>query len=365
MYCTFILTIASMKMFLRNRQAMFFSMFMPLIILFIFGSIDFDKPGRMQIGLVTHTPSPETAQFVKEIRSVKTLSIDVGTLESELAELGGGNRTAVIDVPDDLLSRRKSPEPRELSVYVNAGRPVEGQIALAFLNQLADHVSLAVAGAPLLFTIKQQSVVAHNFRYIEFLLPGVIAMAIMQMSVFSVAFVFTRYKEQGILKRLLATPMRPHQFVVANIITRLFMAVTQTSLFIALGVANFHIHIAGSLWLLAICVILGALMFLGLGFTVSGLSKNIDTAPLLANIVVFPMLFMGNVFFSTSNMPFWLRSIAGYLPLTFFSNAMRGVMTDGAGILAIKWELISMVIWATALIALAIFTFRFQERDST
>jgi ABC-2 type transport system permease protein len=365
MYCTYILTIASIKMFLRNHQAIFFSLFMPLIILFIFGSIDFDKPGKMQIGLVTHAPSLQTAQFVKQIRAVKTLAIDVGTLESELAQLNGGNRTAVIDVPDDLLSRGNSSEPRQLSVYVNAGRPVEAQIALAFLNQLADHVSLAVAGAPLLFTIKQQSVAAHNFRYIEFLLPGVIAMAIMQMSVFSVAFVFTRYKEQGILKRLLATSMRPHQFVIANIITRLFMAVTQTSLFIALGIVNFHIHVAGSFWLLAVCVILGALMFLGLGFTISGLSKNLETAPLLANIVVFPMLFMGNVFFSVSNMPPWLRWFADYLPLTFFSGAMRGVMTDGAGVFGIKRELISMVLWASGLIALAIFTFRFQERDST
>jgi ABC-2 type transport system permease protein len=365
MYCTYILTIASMKMFLRNRQALFFSLFMPLIILFIFGSIDFDNPGRMQIGLVTHSPTIPTAQFVKQIRSVKTLSIHVGTLDSELAELSSGNRTAVIDVPDDLLSHINSPQPRQLSVYVNAGRPLEAQIALAFLNQLADHVSLVVAGAPVLFTIKQQSVTAHNFRYIEFLLPGVIAMAVMQMSVFSVAFVFTRYKEQGILKRLLATPMRPTEFVIANIITRLFMAVAQSSLFIALGIAGFHIHIAGSFWLLALCVILGGLMFLGLGFTISGLSKTIETAPLLANIVVFPMLFMGNVFFSVSNMPPWLRTFASYLPLTFFASAMRGVMTNGAGPSEIHRELIGMFVWATILIALAIFSFRFQEKDST
>ena len=177
--------------------------------------------------------------------------------------------------------------------------------------------------APTFFTIKQQSVKARNFRYIDFLLPGVIAMSIMQMSVFSVAFVFARYKEQGILKRLLATPMRPHQFVTANIITRLFMAVAQVALFIVLGVAYFHVPIVGAYWLLAVCVVMGALMFLGLGFTVSGLSKNIETVPVLANIVVFPMLFLGNVFFSAAKMPAWLRSVADYLPLTFLSSALR------------------------------------------
>ncbi len=286
-------------------------------------------------------------------------------MASELASLSEGNRTAVIDLPDDLLSPLNGSTPRELIVYVNAGRPLEAQMAMGFLNQFVDHASLAAANAPSLFTIKQQSVSAHNSRYIEFLLPGVIAMSIMQMSVFSVAFVFARYKEQGILKRLMATPMRPYQFVTANIITRLFMAVAQAALFVALGIAHFHIHIAGSYALLAACVILGSLMFLGLGFSVSGLAKTVETVPVLANIVVFPMLFAGNVFFSIANMPPWLQSIAGYLPLTFFSSAMRGVMTNGAGPLAIKKELIGMIAWSALLITLATITFRFQEREAT
>jgi ABC-2 type transport system permease protein len=364
MYCTYQLTIASIKMFLRNRQAVFFSLFMPLIILFIFGSLDFDKPHGMHVGLVTHRPSPGTAQFVRAVRSAGTIPVEVGTLESELAKLDGGRLNAVLDVPDNLLSPLNAADPVQLTVYVNAGRPIEAQMAMSFINQLADHVSLSAAHVPSLFTIKQQMVNAHDSRYIEFLLPGVIAMAIMQMSVFSVAFVFARYKEQGILKRLMATPMRPWQFVTANIITRLFMAVAQASIFVALGTAIFRVPIVGAYWLMAVCVILGALMFLGLGFTVSGLSKSVESAPLLANIVVFPMLFVGNVFFSVSTMPAWLESISGYLPLTFFSDSMRSVMTNGAGPLEIKRELIGMLVWSTVLIALATVTFRFQEAQN-
>jgi ABC-2 type transport system permease protein len=364
MYCTYMLTIASLKMFLRNRQALFFSLFMPLIILFIFGSMNFDNPGRMDIGIVTHTPGPATAMFMKQLRSIKALSIETGTLESELAQLKQGNRTVVLDVPDNLLSNMNTGNPSQIKVYVNNGQPMQAQMALSILNQFADQASLYAANVQPLFAIKQQAIDAHNFRYIEFLLPGVIAMAIMQMSVFSVAFVFTRYKEMGILKRLMATPMRPYQFVTANIITRLFMAMAQAAIFIAVGMAEFHDHVAGAFWLLAVCVLLGALMFLGLGFTISGLSKNIETVPVLANIVVFPMLFLGNVFFPSSSMPAWLSSIAGYLPLTFFSNAMHGVMTDGSGPLDIQRELIGMVVWAIILIALAIFTFRFQEKQN-
>ena len=364
MYCTYTLTIASLKMFVRNRQALFFSLFMPLMILFIFGSIDFDKPSRMHIGLVTHTPSPQTAAFVEKLRAADMLSISTGTLESEKAELAGGNRTAVLDIPDDLLSPGGAGDSRALPVYVNAGRPMEAQTAISMLNQLRDHISLAAAGAPSLFSIKQEAVNAHNFRYIEFLLPGVMAMAIMQMSVFSVAFVFTRYKELGILKRLLATPMRPQQFVTANIITRLFMSVAQASIFVFLGIVQFHVHVAGAFWLLAVCVVLGSLMFLGLGFTVSGLSKNTESVPVLTNLTVFPMLFVGNVFFSISNMPTWLRTIAQYLPLTYLSSGLRGVMTDGAGMMQIKGDLIGMTVWATVLIALSVYTFSFQDGET-
>ena len=363
MYCTYTLTVASMKMFLRNRQALFFSLFMPVTILFIFGSIDFDSPPKLKIGLVVHAPSPQTAEIVERLRSAEVLTTDVGTLDAELAELEHGNRTAVLDIPDNLFAAGSEADQKQIEVYLNAGRPMEGKMAVSMLNQFADRAMLSAMQVPPLFKIKEE-VNARNLRYIDFLLPGVIAMSIMQMSVFSVAFVFARYKEQGILKRLLATPMLPYQFVTANIITRLCMAVSQAFLFIVLGVAYFHVPIAGPYWLLAVCVVLGSLMFLGLGFTILGLSKNIETVPVLANIVVFPMLFLGNVFFAAANMPAWLRSISDYLPLTFLASGLRGVMTDGAGPLEIQRDLIGMVLWAAVLVALAIATFRFQERES-
>src|SRR6185503_14498971 len=112
--------------------------------------------------------------------------------------------------------------------------------------------------------------------------------------------------------------MRPFEFVTANILTRLLMALAQAAIFVALGVLAYNVHVAGAWWLLTLSVILGSLMFLGLGFTISGLSKNTESVPVLSNILVFPMMFLGGVFFSVSNMPVWLQHVAKYLPLTFF-----------------------------------------------
>lgn len=361
------LTAASLKMFLRNRQALFFSLFTPIIVILIFGYIGFDKPQKIDVGLVVEDPTPQTAQFVESLKNFPTFTIHEGNLADEYDQLNEGNRAAVLTIPGNFMSVNPNPsgqEPKHLGAYINAGQQGQGQAVVSIVNQMLDRTTSALYRVPTLFVIDQQVMNAHNLRYIEFLLPGLIALSVMQMSVFSVAFVFTQYKEKGVLKRLLATPMRPHQFVSANVITRLLVAVLQTAIFIGLGILLFNVHIIGSYLLLLFCVILGAIMFLGLGFTISGLSKTVDSVPAIANLVVFPMLFLGGTFFAISNMPPWLQHVARFLPLTFFSTALRDIMTKGASFSDIKWSILGMLVWGVALIALSTLTFSFQERES-
>lgn len=347
-------------MFLRSRQALFFSLFMPFLIMFIFGSIGFDKPPKIDVGLVTHDSNAVTAQFIDRIKQFSSFTIHEGSLESERRALDEGSRSVVLDIPGDLLP----PKNHAITAYENAGQAGQAQTVVSILNQFIDKASLEAARAPALFRVDETPVNAHNLRYIEFLLPGLIALSVMQMSVFSVAFVFTQYKEKGVLKRLLATPMMPYQFVTANIITRLAVSVAQTAIFIAVGVFLFKAHIVGSYSLLALCVVLGAVMFLGLGFSISGLAKTVDTVPALGNLIVFPMLFLGGTFFPISSMPEWLQAIAKFLPLTYFSTALRDVMTKGAGFTDIGWNIVGMVVWGVILIATATYTFSFQEKES-
>jgi ABC-2 type transport system permease protein len=234
---------------------------------------------------------------------------------------------------------------------------------LSILNQYLDKTTLAIVRAPTLFAVQQETVNARNLKYIEFLLPGLIALSIMQMSVFSVAFVFVQYKEKGVLKRLLATPMRPYQFVTANVATRLLVALLQTTIFIGTGLLLFHATVVGSYWLIALIVTLGAIMFLGLGFTVSGLSNTVESVPAFANLIVFPMLFLGGTFFPISSMPNWLQAFAKFLPLTYFSTALRDVMTKGSGLWDVRYNLLGMLVWGLILIFLATLSFSFREKD--
>jgi ABC-2 type transport system permease protein len=363
MYTTWMLTKVGMKMFLRNRQALFFTLFMPLFIMLIFGYIGFDKPQKIDVGLVIHEPNAQTTQFIEAVRQFPTFTVHEGSLEDERTELDEGNRAAVIDVQDELLVLGQK-TPKELTVYTNASKAGEAQAVVSILNQAITQMTLQASGQRPIVTVATQEINAHNLRYIEFLLPGLIALSIMQMAVFSVAFVFTQYKEKGVLKRLLATPMKPIHFVLSNAITRLAVSIAQAAIFIVLGLILFDVHVVGSYVLLALAVILGAFMFLGLGFTISGLAKTTDTVPVFANLTVFPMMFLGGTFFAVENMPTWLQYIAKVLPLTYFSTAVREIMTKGTGIAELYPQFLGMIVWAIILYVLATFTFSMQERDS-
>lgn len=350
-------------MFVRNRQALFFTLFMPIIIMTIFGLIGFDKVPKTDVGVVTANPTPATQQFIDQLKGISAFSVTVGTEAGERSALSKGDRSVVLLIPDDLIpSGQGKPEVQTIIVLKNVGKEQQAQTAITVMNQLLDKTTLAIVRAPQLFDLHIESINARNIRYIDFLLPGIVALSIMQMAVFSVAFVFVDYKEKGILKRLIATPMKPYQFVTANVITRLLVAIFQAAILITIGVMAFHSHVVGSYLLILPAIILGAVMFLGLGFAISGLAKTVDAVPAIANLIVFPMLFLGGTFFPTDAMPGWLQGIVQYLPLSYLSHALREVMANGAGFSTIGRDLAFMSGWAVLLIVLAIFTFRFEER---
>ncbi|MEK7639982.1 MAG: ABC transporter permease [Patescibacteria group bacterium] len=359
------LTLASLKMFVRNKQSLFFTLFMPFIFIGIFGLVGFDKPQTIDVGIVTNAPSTSTKGFLDSLNTISALKIYNGNDADERTALQKGDRAVVLIVPDDLFpdpAAKTAPITKDVTILKNVAYEQQAQTAIVILTQLFDKTTLQIAKAPTLFALNVQDINAKKVRYIDFLLPGIVAMSIMQMAVFSVAFVFTDYKEKGILKRLLATPMKPQDFVISQVITRLLVAVTQSAVLLGFGALVFKSHIDGNPLLILLTIMLGGIMFLGLGFTISGLSKTVDAVPALANLIVFPMLFLSGIFFPTSSMPGWLQSVVVYLPLQPFAKAMRAIIGDGAGFSAIKGDLAWVAGWAIVLVFLAVITFRWEEK---
>lgn len=357
------LTISSIKMFVRNRQAIFFTLFTPIIIMTIFGLLAFDNVPKVDIGVAVNAPpTAGTSQFLDQLKQIPAFDVKIGTEPEERDAIAKGDRSLVLIVPPDLFPDGEFTQTKTVTALVNSNDAQQAGTALSIVNQILDKSNLAIAHAPNLFEVKSEDINSRNLKYIDFLVPGIVAMSIMQMSIFSVAFVFVDYKEKGVLKRLLATPMKPFEFVTANVITRLIVAVVQASFLIAVGVLIFKAHVIGSYLLVLPIVILGAIMFLGMGFTISGFATTVESVPAIANLIAFPMLFLGGTFFPLDTMPSWLQHIAKYLPLSYLSTSLRDVMVNGSSLSDVKNSLFWMIGWSVALVIAAIYSFGFEEK---
>lgn len=358
------LTTASLKMFFRNRQALFFTFFSPLMIMVVFGLIGLDKVSKTDVGVsLSGPPTAATQAFVDALKQVPSFAVHEGTESDLRAQIQNDKLSAVFLIPADLIpDNGQFSNPHAVTVLTNSGQAQAAGVSAQIMNQVLDNTALRISHGENLFRLDVQEINSNHLKYVDFLLPGLIALSLMQMSIFSVAFVFTNYKEKGVLKRLIATPMRPIAFVTANVFTRVIVSFLQTAVFVVVGITFLHAHVIGSYWLVALVAILGSIMFLGLGFTISGVAKTQESVPAFANLIAFPMLFLGGTFFPISSFPPWLGHVAKYLPLSFLSDGLRQVMTKDAGFLDIKMDLLWMLIWGIIFIATSNWAFSFEEK---
>lgn len=355
---TWTLTAASLKMWFRDRQAMFWTFFLPLVIMVIFGVLNFGVLGRIDLGVVDLAENDASRGFVSILESINAFDISQdNSEEAERLALAAGERDLVLVVPSDFGS---SDRPVSLRVFYDETSPRTAQVGQVILRQILDEMTFTLTEASRLFVLDPQPVTSRSLRFIDFLVPGVVAMSIMQMGLFSVAFAFVQLKRQGILRRLLATPIRPASFLFAQVFTRLVVSVLQTTVLIGVAVFFFDVHLAGNPASVLLLALIGGGVFISMGFAISGWAKTEEAAAPIANIIALPMMFLSGVFFPREAMPQVLQSITDYLPLTYLADAMRSVAIDGASIFSQWGNLLGLTVWLTLSFLMALRLFRWE-----
>jgi ABC-2 type transport system permease protein len=350
------LFVASFKMFVRNRAALFFSLFVPLLIMLIFGVLNFGGSTTISLGLVDEADTPGSHTLVATLGHVTTFELHPGAHDAELAQLKDGHRDLVLLIPAGYELKAPSTGAPGLLAYGNQSKPEQARVGGLLLNAVVGQM-LAGGGAQPLVAVKDLP--GRSFGYIDFLVPGILGLTLMQLGLFSVSFGFVQLKRTGALRRLFATPTSPAYFLAAQVTSRLIIGLTQV--FVLLGVGLwFGLHLVGSIFLLLGISLLGSIIFLAIGFGIAGWAKNEDQAAPLANLVSLPMTFLSGVFFSRDAMPDFLRTITDYLPLTYLNHALRAVTNDGVGVGAISGDLLGMAVWAVIAFLIAVRLFKWE-----
>jgi ABC-2 type transport system permease protein len=355
---------ASVKMFVRNRAALFFSLFLPLIIMLIFGVLNFEGSTSVSLGIVDEADNEASAGLIEGLGQYDYLEISHGDRDTELDELAEGNRGFVLVIPAGYEAVVPGSE-TGLVAYASTSDPSQAQVGQGLLQQaVAGAMASAfpgsipntpVTGAPVTF----ESVESRDLGYIDFLVPGIVGMTVMQLGLFGVAFGFVQLKRTGALRRLFATPTAPGYFLSAQVASRLVLGYIQVAILIGIGIW-FGLQMFGSYLVLAAIVGLALMIFLAMGFGVAGWAKNEDQAAPVANLISLPMMFLSGVFFPREAMPEFLRGITQYMPLTYVNEALRGVMNDGAGMLDLGPQLLGMGIWAVITFVVAVRLFKWE-----
>jgi ABC-type multidrug transport system permease subunit len=197
-------------------------------------------------------------------------------------------------------------------------------------------------------------------RYIDFLIPGLLGMNLMGTGMWGVGFVIVNARMKKLLKRLIATPMRKSEYLLAQILYRMGFLVVEVATFLAFGYFAFGVAVRGSMLALAITCVVGGLAFSGLGLLVASRARTVEAVNGLMNVVMLPMWLLSGVFFSSERFPLAVQPMIRALPLTALNEALRAVINEGRGLYGVSLQLAILSAWGAASFAVALKIFRWK-----
>lgn len=363
------LTIASLKMYFRNRQALFWALFFPLLIMIIFGIMNFDGYNAPSVGVHDAAQNDASLALIQALRGGdnEVLEVSTGTSEEIQYDLKFSGSRAAIVIPENYGVRG---ELAVIEVTYDQRFMQERAVVSTVIGQATSALFKEFAAVPNEFRVENSISIDESFiegqgqGFKAWLIPGIAAMAIMQTGLFTVVFTLVRFKSQGVLRRLKATPIGASHFLAGQLTTKAIIVVLQTYVLVIVGAIVLSVSVGNGrvgVWFdLTILALLGGALFIAMGLAVSGWAKNEETAAPVANIISMPMMFLSGVFFPLSVMPDWLTRWSQYLPLTYLADGMRAITVEGASITTLGTELLGLGIWIIIVFVIATRMFRWE-----
>jgi ABC-2 type transport system permease protein len=176
----------------------------------------------------------------------------------------------------------------------------------------------------------------------------------------SVGVLLVEWRQQGIMRRLAATPLRPGMLMGTQMLARLILSAAQGALLIAVAMLVFKVQIVGGWAGLFFVVAIGALTMMALGFVAGSFSRTPEAAQAVTFLISFPMMFLGGSYFPTDSAPSFLSPVIRVLPLTYLNDALRQIINNGANLAGISSDLMVLAAWAVAALLLSTRAFRWS-----
>ncbi|MGI9262162.1 MAG: ABC transporter permease [Woeseiaceae bacterium] len=325
--------------FVRDRGSMSWNLILPVALMFGLSFIFSNERAEYTVGVMNaDTRSAEDVHPFLDTRYIEFVTIE--DRDDALRKVSRHQLDLLVDFSN------------QNQYWINPDSPKGYFVEFALLQ----------ADAGIGGTLSKSQITGDAVRYVDWVLPGILGMNMMFSSLFGVGYVVVRYRKNGFLKRLRATPLRAFEFVTAQVASRLVLIFTFTT-FVFVGTKYFlDTRVDGSYGLLLMILFLGAVTLVSLGLLISARVTSEELAGGLLNLVTWPMMMLSGVWFSLEAASDWVRHLAAVFPLTHILNAARAVMLDGAGLVDILPELATLAAMSIVFLTLGAITFRWHPR---
>lgn len=335
------LMLARVRSFLREPEALFWTFVFPILMAVGLGIAFREQP--VQRAAVGVERGSAAEQFLPALRGAR--EVEVRVLKPAQAEraLRRGDVAVV-------LSGSK-----EIVFQYDPGRE-ESRVA----RLLADDALQRAGGAPRPVATRDDGVRRPGGRYIDWVIPGLVGLNLMSTGMWGLGFGLVQMRQKKQLKRLVSTPMRRGDFLLAQMAARVCFLLLEVPPILIFAWLAFGVRMQGSFLLLSALVLLGALTFAGIGLLAASRARTIEGVSGVLNVVMLPMFVLSGVFFSASRYPAALQPAIQALPLTALNDALRAVYNEGQGMAAVAPEAGILLAWTVGAFLLALKTFRWQ-----
>lgn len=355
------ITKASLRAISRSPSTVIFSIFFPLVFILVFGLLG--NGGTTSYKVVLDKNSDTSNAFIDSLKSLKNVKLvdmkDSLEIESDLIK---GRITGILNVQKASFPDTSS----EYTIHFQSTTASADKYStfLPLLENIVNKIDkVKFKDQPTFARLVPQIESVRPYRTIDFILPGQLGFSLLSSGVFGVAFLFFNLRQQLVLKRLYATPIKRGYILLGEGISRVIFQLITTVIILAIGYYAFSFTLVKG-WFTVLEILLlsfiSLLVFMGFGFIISGIAKTESLIPPLANVITMPQFLLAGTFFPIDVFPKWLQPISWSMPLTHFNDAMRLIAFEGAHLTDCWPQLLALLGWGILVYGVAIKTFKWE-----
>ncbi len=351
------------KRIFRDKTALFFTFMFPLIFLLVFGYANKTSGVTFSVAVLNESSNPVAVQTQKQISGLKVFKVDkdIHNLGEAKEKMKRSQLDATIILPKDFgVTRDGSPTGEAQVIYTQngaqAGQAVQSVLQGQYFSQL--NAKFVTTKTP--FSAKQVQLNEKSLTSFDYAFAGILGFTILGSGIFGPINIFPELKKMGILRRLHTTPLRVWQYFLSVMLGNAVIGLLSLGLMYVVALQLFDLHIAGNIFELVFFLTFSLLLILGIGLAIGGWAKNERQAAPLANMIVFPMMFLSGTFFPRFGLPVWLQHVTDYFPLTPVIDGARLITTEGLHLTQIGSQLGIMAVWLVVVYAIAFRVFRWE-----